>query len=93
MEAKLSRYKDPRTKEDEYASPDDIDAIKRYLVAWKFYWDGPVDSEGEPVYDRQTWFLSDNRYGWMNTLTDDQLLTLSESYPPEEVPKLERVHE
>jgi hypothetical protein len=89
MEAKLYRYKDPRTKEDEYASPDDIDAVKRYLVAWKFYWDGPVFSNGNHIFDREEWFLSDNRYGWMQTLTDDQLLTLSESYPPEEVPGLE----
>jgi hypothetical protein len=89
MEAKLYRYKDPRTKEDEYASPDDIDAIFRYLQAWTFYWNGPANKDGY-IYTREEWFLSDNRYGWMQTLTDDQLLTLSESYPPEEVPELER---
>ena len=102
MEAKLYRYVDPRTGDTEYASPDDIDAIKRYLVAWKFYWDGPMseatDEESTttiylPLYTREEWLLSDERYNWFSTLTDEQQQTLAESDPPEEVPVLESVHD
>ncbi len=91
MEAKIYGYTDPRTGEykqateaNRYEVLDDMG----FMLAWKFYWDGPQTEDQQPIYDRETWITSERRSTWLEALSPDQRTQLVTSQPPEEVPSL-----
>jgi hypothetical protein len=86
-------YVDPRTGEYKIAreaNAAEVEADLGFIMAWKFYWDGPLVSQTDkrPVYDRETWINSDERQAWLDALSTEQRQMLEDSFPPEEVPAL-----
>jgi hypothetical protein len=104
QELKIRGYVDPRTGEYKIAreaNAAEVEADLGFIMAWKFYWDGPltagvwsrdgsewVEKKGGPVYDRESWLASDERQAWLDALSTEQREMLEDSFPPEEVPAL-----
>jgi hypothetical protein len=60
QELKIRGYVDPRTGEYKIAREINAAEVQEdlgFIMAWKFYWDGPLVSQTDkrPVYDRETW--------------------------------------
>ena len=91
MEAKIYGYTDPRTGEYKQATEANRAEVlddMGFMLAWKFYWDGPLREDQRPMYDREMWIVSDRRDEWLAALSTDQRTMLVGSQPPEEVPAL-----
>ena len=91
MEAKIYGYTDPRTGEYKQATEANRAEVlddMGFMLAWKFYWDGPQTEDQQSIYDRQTWITSERRSTWLDALSTDQRTMLVGSQPPEEVPAL-----
>jgi hypothetical protein len=91
-EVKIQGYTDPRTGHYVRATEANRDEVLEglgFMMAWKFYWDGPVFTNGNHVFDREEWLVSERRSQWLNSLTDEQRFQLEDSFPPEEVVVLE----
>ena len=91
-EAQIRGYIDPRTGEYKLATEANAEEVKEdmgFLIAWKFYWTGPLTLVNrEPVYDRETWLVSEQRQTWLDALSTEQREMLADSFPPEEIPDL-----
>lgn len=94
-------YVDPRTGEyvrATEAGKEEATEALGFIMAWKFYWDGPmtemfsderdVGPHFSPLYDRETWLNSRERRAWLDSLTEEQRQALADVPPPEEVPEL-----
>lgn len=91
QEAKISGYVDPRTggyKRATEANREEVLDDLGFIMAWKFFWEGPVERGAGPIMDRETWLASDDRAGWIGSLADEQRQMLADAPPPEEVPEL-----
>lgn len=91
MEVEISGYTDVRTgeyKEATEANREEVLEDIGFMMAWKFYWDGPATEDHQPIYDRKTWLVSDRRRTWLAALNDEQRDQLFTAPPPEEVPSL-----
>jgi hypothetical protein len=86
-------YIDPRTGEyvrtTEDSNPTKVAEDIGFIRAWGFYWDGPLNLDRAPVFDRRTWINSPMRKEWVDSLTEEQQAMLSGTQPPEEVLVLE----
>lgn len=92
QEAKISGYVDPRTGEYKRATEANREEVLDdlgFIMAWKFFWEGPVERGAGPIMDRETWLASGRRLDWLDALTDEQRSQLAQAPPPEEVPALQ----
>ncbi len=92
MEVEIRGYTDPRTGEYKRATEANRDEVLEdmgFMFAWKFYWDGPVQADQTPIYERETWLNSARREVWLDALSTEQREMLADAPPPEEVPALE----
>ena len=60
-----------------------------FLIAWNFYWDGPLVSptdQTRAVYDREEWLTSDARQAWLDDLRDEHARSLRIRSRPKKCP-------
>lgn len=90
--AQIHGIVDPRTGDYVQvteANKDEAAELLGFVMAWRYYWDGPLVGVTQPLYDREAWINCAARCAWLDDLTDEQRKMLEDSFPPEEVPSLE----